>query len=66
MTDQDYVDFCNFAYRLRKQAEGFFAPMNDEHVRQLNGLVRGEMAGGKVEEAYDFLAAILAEEAAER
>lgn len=69
MTEQDYVDFCNFAYGLRRRAEGFFAQMSDEHVYQLDGLVRSEMAassGGTVEEAYDFLAAILAQEAAER
>ena len=69
MVEQDYVDFCNFAHDLRDRAEKFFAQFGDEHVYQLGGLVRNEIAaspGGKVAPAYDFLAAILTEEVAER
>lgn len=69
MTDQDYADFCNCAFDLRKRAERFFAGMGDEHVFQLDGVVRSEIGAspsGQVEPAYDFLAAILAEEVAER
>ena len=69
MTDQDYVDFCNFAFSLRGLAEKWLRQMDDEHVYQLDGFVRMEMSacpGGKVEPAYDFLAAVLAEEVAER
>ena len=69
MIEQDYVDFSNFAFDLRRRAEAFFAEMDDEHINQLGGFVRNEIAaspGGVVEPAYDFLAAILAEEVAER
>jgi hypothetical protein len=69
MTDQDYTDFSNFAFELRKRAEAFVAQMADEQVYQLAGVVRNELATcpkGRLEPAYDFLAAILAEEAAER
>lgn len=68
MIEQDYVDFSNFAFDLRSRAEAFFARMSDEHLQQLGGLVRSEMAaaGGRVEPAYDFLAGILAEEIDER
>lgn len=69
MVEQDYVDFCNFAHGLRERAEKFLAQFGDEHVFQLDGLVRHEIAaspGRQVAPAYDFLAAILAEEVAER
>lgn len=69
MDEQDYVDFCNLASDLRTLAQHFFARQPDEQVYQLDGLVRMEMSAcpsGKVEPAYDFLAAILAEEVAER
>lgn len=69
MVEQDYVDFCNSAFDLRKRAESFFAQMGDDLVYQLDGLVRNELAtcpNGKIEPAYDFLAAILAEEVTER
>lgn len=69
MTEQDYVAFCNFAYGLRKSAEAFCAALADEEARQLEGLVRMEltaMPAGKIEPAYDFLAAVLAEEIEQR
>lgn len=69
MVEQDYVDFCNLASDLRNRAQAFFAQYPDEHVYQLDGLVRMEMSAcpsGKVEAGYDFLAAILAEEVVER
>lgn len=69
MTDQDYVEFCDFVADLRLRAEAFFTRMSDEQIYQLDGLVRKEIAAcpnGKVGPAYDFLAAILAEEAAKR
>lgn len=69
MVEQDYVDFCNLAFDLRPRAEAFFARYGDEHIYQLDGLVRMEMSAspsGKVEPAYDFLAVLLAEEVVER
>lgn len=69
MVEQDYVDFCNLASDLRRRAQAFLALHGDEHIYQLDGLVRMEMSAcptGKVEPAYDFLAAILAEEVVER
>jgi hypothetical protein len=69
MVEQDYTDFSNFAFDLRKQAEAFFAQMGGEQVYQLAGVIRNELAtcpNGKLEPAYDFLAAILAEEVVER
>lgn len=69
MVEQDYVDFCNLASDLRGRAEAFFARYGEEHIYQLDGLVRMELSacpGGKVEPAYDFLAAVLAEEVVER
>lgn len=69
MIDQDYTDFSNFAYRLRGLVERHFATMSDDFISQLNGHVRHELSftpNGKVEPAYDFLAAMLAEEADER
>lgn len=69
MVEQDYVDFCNLAFELRKRAQTFFAEYGDEHIFQLDGLVRMEMSAcpsGKVEPAYDFVAGILSEEVAER
>lgn len=66
MIEQDYVAFCNFAYDLRQDVERFFAEMGEDRVHQLRGLVKCEIAAtpdGKVEPAYDFLAAILAEDA---
>ncbi len=69
MTEDDYTDFSNFAYALRKHAQAFFAQMGDEQVYQLAGFVRNELATcpkGRLEPAYDFLAAILSEEVAER
>jgi len=69
MIEQDYVDFCNAATDLCERAEAFFADLEDEHVFQLDGLVRSEIAAcpsGKVSPGYDFLAAILAQEVAER
>lgn len=69
MIEQDYADFCSFAFDIRQQARKFFADKGDEYVHQLGDLVRSEIAAcpnGKVEPAYDFLAAILAEEAQRR
>jgi hypothetical protein len=69
MTDDDYAAFCNFAFDLRQQAEACFAAMGDEALRHLGGVIRTERAAcpnGKVEPAWDFLAAILNEEITER
>ena len=69
MVEQDYVDLCNLAYDLRQRAQAFFEPYGDELVYQLDSLVRMELSAcpsGSVEPAHDFLAAILAEEVAER
>lgn len=69
MTENDYVTFCNFAFGLRKSAEAFCADLGEEQVRQLHGFVQNEIAAtaaGQVEPAYDFLAAILAEDVASR
>lgn len=69
MTEQDYVAFCNLAFGLRQSAEAFCSALVDEEARQLEGLVRMELTatpGGKVEPAYDFLAALLAEAVEER
>ncbi len=70
MTEQGYAEFCNVAYRLRMAAEDFCAKLGDEEARQLDGLVRMEMraspSAGKVEVSHDFLAAILAEDVANR
>jgi len=59
MTEQDYVDFCNQASALAKRAEALFADLSDDHVLQLNGFVRSELAcapGGTIAPGYDFLA----------
>lgn len=69
MTEEDFVAFCNIAFGLRQSAEAFCAALGDEEARQLEGLVRMEITatpGGKVELAYDFLAALLAEAVEER
>jgi len=50
---------------VSRDEDGF----DDEQARQRHGFVRNELAatpGGKVEPAYDFLAAILAEDVAVR
>ncbi|WP_432344737.1 hypothetical protein WMC41_16050 [Shinella yambaruensis] len=65
MTEQDYVAFCNLAHDLQHIARRFCADLGDEQARQLHGFVQNELAAtaaGKVAPAYDFLAAILAEE----
>ena len=69
MTDQDYADFCNFAYRLGSIARRAFSRKSDEEIYELNGYVRHQQshtASGRVNPDYDFLAAILAEEAEDR
>lgn len=65
MTDADYVAFCNFAHELQQAARDFCSRMELEQVRRLSGVVQAELAaaGGKVAPAYDFLAAVLSEEA---
>ena len=65
MTEQDYVAFCNLAHDLRHIARRFCVDPGEEQARQLHGFVQNELAAtaaGKVAPAYDFLAAILAEE----
>lgn len=69
MMEQDYVDFCNQASALTTQAEALFVDISDDHVLQLNGLVRSEIAccpGETVAPGFDFLAAILAQEVERR
>lgn len=69
MNEADYVAFCIFAFGLRQSAEAFCSALGDAEARQLEGLVRMELTatpGGKVEPAYDFLAALLAEAVEER
>lgn len=69
MVEQNYVDFCNLASDLQTRAEAFFARHGDEHIFQLDGLVRMELSacpGRSVGPAYDFVAAILAKEVIER
>ncbi len=64
MTDRDYVDFCNFAHQLRHRAELYFGAYDIEHLRQMQGAVQEERAGGSVDPAYDFLAMVLNEQIA--
>lgn len=65
MTDGDYVSFCNFAHELQQAARDFFSRMEAEQIRQLSGVVQAEVAAacGNVAPGYDFLAAVLLEEA---
>ncbi|WP_337183832.1 hypothetical protein [Shinella sp.] len=65
MTEQDHIAFCNHAHDLQQIARAFCADLSEEEARQLHGFVQNEIAAtaaGKVAPAYDFLAAVLAEE----
>jgi hypothetical protein len=64
MTENDYVDFCNLAHRLREQAERHFEGLSENTLLELAGVVRREheASKGEMPPEYTFVTAVMNEE----